>query len=392
VISHACFTAINRSIYRNFKEGWTVELVVPRILKFPSGMRTAEPPQEGDPPIHYLSMIGYNPRIYRFEGLISLLDKKKPGIILLDNDPISRVALAVGKWCRKNHSKLFCISCENLSLSLSDTIRRRGWTAIPAALFKRALLRRTKKLVNGVFTINNDGKRIFTEEGFKRVERMPLGFDPEYFFPDDKERERLRIKLGLQKTVVAYFGRIIPEKGVHILIKALEPLKKYEWELMIDEFDEYASEYNSRINRLLIRSGILDRVVNVHPDHFQIGGYMNAADIVVVPSVSKPNWKEQYGRVAAEAMACGKIVIASDSGSLPELLNDHGLIFKEGNIDELSALLRKIFTHQMINIPEGNKIAQYAEQQLSLLKQREILKKVLNPQLKANQTSTNLEQ
>jgi glycosyltransferase involved in cell wall biosynthesis len=375
VISQACFTAINRGVYRELTtQGWTVELVVPKILNFPSGIRNGDPALAGDPPIHFLPLKGENPRIYRFEGLISLLDEKRPGIVLLDNDPVSRIALTVGKWCTENHSKLFCISCENLSLSLNHTIQRRGWKALPAAIFKRILLKRTKRVVEGIFTLNNDGKRIFTKEGFKRVEQMPLGFDPEYFFPDDKERERLRIKLGLQKTVLAYFGRLIPEKGIHILIKALKNLKKYDWQLMMDEFDEYASDYNGEINSLLSSSGIMDRVIHVHPDHFQIGGYMNAADIILVPSIAVPNWKEQYGRVAAEAMACGKLVVASDSGALPDLLGNHGLLFREGNTDDLAEILEKILTNSLKDIPEPGKIASYAKQELSLTKQTQIMK------------------
>ncbi len=375
MISQACFTAINRSVYRELTmQGWWVELVVPKILNFPSGIRNADPALKGDPPIHFLSLKGKNPRIYRFEGLISLLEEKRPEIVLLDNDPVSRIALTVGKWCRENHSKLFCISCENLSLSLNHTIQRRGWKALPAAIFKRILLKRAKRVVDGIFTLNNDGKRIFTKEGFKMVEQMPLGFDPEYFFPDDKERERLRKKLGLQKTVFAYFGRLIPEKGIHILIKALKNLKKYDWQLMMDEFDEYASDYNGEINSLLSSSGIMDRVIHVHPDHFQIGGYMNAADIILVPSIAVPNWKEQYGRVAAEAMACGKLVVASDSGALPDLLGNHGLLFREGNTDDLAEILEKILTNSLKDIPEPGKIASYAKQELSLTKQTQIMK------------------
>jgi glycosyltransferase involved in cell wall biosynthesis len=351
-----------------------VELVVPKMLNFPSGIRKADPALPGDPPMHFLSLKGENPRIYRFEGLISLLDEKRPEIVLLDNDPVSRIALTVGEWSKENQSKLFCISCENLSLSLINTIQRRGWKALPAAIFKRILLKRAKRVVEGTFTVNNDGKRIFTKEHFKRVEQIPLGFDPEYFFPDDKERERLRKKLGLQTTVIAYFGRLIPEKGIHILIKALESLKKYDWQLMMDEFDEYASDYNGKINHLLNNSGILDRVIHVRPDHFHIGGYMNAADIIIVPSVAVPNWKEQYGRVAAEAMACGKLVVASDSGALPELLGGYGLLFKEGNTVDLAEILEKVLTNSLKDVPEPGKIASYAKQELSLTKQTQIMK------------------
>jgi hypothetical protein len=47
-ISQACFTAINRIIYRKLQEkGWNIQLVAPDQLNFPIGKKEAEPSQPG---------------------------------------------------------------------------------------------------------------------------------------------------------------------------------------------------------------------------------------------------------------------------------------------------------------------------------------------------------
>jgi glycosyltransferase involved in cell wall biosynthesis len=374
VVSHACFTAINRNVYHLFaKDGWNPEIVLPKTLQFSSGKKIAEPPQPGDPPLHYLDLIGTNPRTYYFGGLINLLNQKLPRIILLDNDPVSRMTILLGKWAKKNKAWLFCISNDNLPLDIRSALRRRGWKGLAAAIVKRWMLHESKKLVDGIFTINRDGENIFRQEGYINVRQMPLGFDPEYFHPDANARLRIREKLNLQHKVVSYFGRLTPEKGAHILIQALEQLKQYPWQLMMDSFDPYASEYNERVHKMLEQAGIADRVVFIHPSHTEIPGFMNAADLVVVPSVSTPFWKEQYGRVAAEAMACGKTVIASDSGALPDLLNGHGYLFKEANMDSLRNILEKLITGSINGAAGESEISAYALQFLSIQKQKAVM-------------------
>lgn len=348
-------------------------MAVPERLIFPSGIKKADPPEKQDPEIHYLNLKGTNPRSYHFEGLIPLLNKKKPGIIILDNDPVSLLANRVGKWAKKNQSRLFCVSNENLPLDIISGLKRRGMKALPAILLKRVTLNRNRKLVYGVFTVNRDGEKIFREEGFANVQHMPLGFDPAFFYPDDAARDNIRNKYHLKDKVIAYFGRLTKEKGIHLLIQALRNLRSMDWQLIMDSFDIYASEYNQEINRLLNEADILNRVVFIKPSHFEIAAYMNAADIVVVPSITVPNWKEQYGRVAAEALACGKEVIASDSGALPELLGGHGFLFKEGNVKDLQELLTSRIRTDQDAGTFAEDAATYAMANLSIQKQKAVM-------------------
>jgi len=381
VISHACFKAINRNVYHLFlQDGWKVELIAPKTLNFPTGTKEADPQMAGDPPVHFLSLKGDNPRTYLFEGLMELLDQKKPRVVLLDNDPVSWMAVVIGRWCRQNNSAVYCVSNENLPLDIFSTMQRRGVKTFPASVFKRYLLSQSKKVVSGVFTINHDGRKLFLQEGYTNVRHMPLGFDPRYFYIDNEKRKELRQKLQLQYTTIAYFGRLVPEKGVELMIKALQPLQQYQWHLLMDDFDVYASTYTQEIHRLLNETGIISRVVFINPSHFEIGGYMNAADIVVVPSVAVPHWKEQYGRVAAEAMACGRLVVASDSGALPELLGGNGMLFPEGQVAALQELLEGLLANNAARTRSFpiEQTAEYARRELSIQKQQQVMMTAFN--------------
>jgi glycosyltransferase involved in cell wall biosynthesis len=62
-------------------------------------------------------------------------------------------------------------------------------------------------------------------------------------------------------------------------------------------------------------------------------------DALVLPSRTRPNWKEQFGRVLIEAMACGVPVIGSECGEIPNVIGDSGLLFPEDNVEALAAHL-----------------------------------------------------
>jgi glycosyltransferase involved in cell wall biosynthesis len=65
-------------------------------------------------------------------------------------------------------------------------------------------------------------------------------------------------------------------------------------------------------------------------------------DVVAVPSLPRPGWREQFCRVAVEAMASGIPIVASDTGALPEVVADGGLLVPAGDADALRAALRQL--------------------------------------------------
>jgi glycosyltransferase involved in cell wall biosynthesis len=74
----------------------------------------------------------------------------------------------------------------------------------------------------------------------------------------------------------------------------------------------------------------------------QVPEKMRALDVLVLPSLTRPNWKEQFGRVLIEAMACGVAVVGSDSGEIPNVIGDAGLIVPEGDVAALADALRRL--------------------------------------------------
>ena len=70
--------------------------------------------------------------------------------------------------------------------------------------------------------------------------------------------------------------------------------------------------------------------------------FYHTLDVLVLPSRSRPNWKEQFGRVLIEAMACGVPVVGSTCGEIPMVIGDAGLIFPENDCAALTAALQSL--------------------------------------------------
>jgi glycosyltransferase involved in cell wall biosynthesis len=68
-------------------------------------------------------------------------------------------------------------------------------------------------------------------------------------------------------------------------------------------------------------------------------------DVLCAPSQTTPGWREQFGRMLIEAMACGVPVLASRSGEIPYVVADAGVLLPEADVEAWSAALRDMFLH-----------------------------------------------
>ena len=342
VISHACIRATNRKVYRALQLlGIEVQLVVPSELKTAGHRIPCEPQQATDPTIHKLEMSGTNLRLARYRGLLKLLKRFKPSAVFLESDTASFLTLEVATWCRRNGIGVACLTNENLAWSWREATQRAGVKELPAAFFKLALNGLTRRSLSHVMVTSSEAKRVFEAAHYKSVITVPLGTDRKIFNYSSKKRSQMRSHLGIgpEEHIIAYFGRLVPEKGIDTLIEALSSLRDLPWRIILNRF-EVNSVYASHLSRLIERRGISDRVIEVTAQHGEIALAMSASDVVVLPSLSTSKWVEQFGRVVPEAMACGNLVLVSDSGAPKELIGRSGLVFREGNALGLAALLR----------------------------------------------------
>lgn len=366
VISHACATAINRVPYRRLAAlGWSVEIVTAARIELPDLVRDADPPQSDDPPLHLLRMRAGLPRFWTFDGLRKVLLARRPRIVLLDYDPGSRLALEVG-WTLPS-AKIVCFSYDNMPRTVVGEIRKRAWAGVARVAVIKALSSIASTVVDHVWVLSNDSALAVEALGYHgRVSRIPLGFDPDLFRPDEAVRARIRSDLGLHHITFAYFGRLVPEKGVDLLIRALHQLRDRSWQMLLDQFGEYPHPYERELQRLIADLDLQDRVVFFDAPHDRVADYMQAADVVVMPSIANDRWKEQYGRVAPEAMACGKLVIATDSGALPELVGDAGIIVPHSSVNAIAEAARRVLDDRSLLTHCANSARERAISQFSL--------------------------
>lgn len=380
-ISHACREGVNRAIYRRLSTHYKVHvrLVVP-LRMAGAGAQTCAPIDTEPFATTLLNLHGRHTRLERATGLRDLIRSEKPTHILVDAEAATMLLRDVTQASRHSTTRIWILSTENrtrnfVAEGFDGLLRGRPALAVGGVL-ARWLLSSARRRLDQVFTISDDGTRVMSDMGFAgRITQMPLGFDPDLFFVQSQaEIAATRQRVGLHSPTVAYFGRLIPEKGVDLLLRALATIKDVRWQFLMDRFSDYQSPYHAHIQQQIETLGLSDRVVTFDATHREIADYMNAADVVVLPSISTSNFKEQYGRVIPEAMACGKIVIGSSSGAIPELIGDSGFVVPEGDVQALADRLRAVLTAPEDALQVIRNKAEYrARTELSIVRQAEIL-------------------
>lgn len=204
---------------------------------------------------------------------------------------------------------------------------------IPFRWLERFALRR----VAAVHTCNEAGGRILRAKGFSgTVRNLGLGVDVGRFRPAPATGAGsvAPASPGPGPLRVGYVGRLEAHKGVAVLIDAAAATPGIVVDIVGD------GPERERLGRQVTAGGLADRVtLQGFATHDQLPAVYQTFDVVVIPSLETPDWIEQFGRVAVEAMASGAVVVASDSGSLPEVLGEAGVLVPVGDVAALGAAL-----------------------------------------------------
>jgi glycosyltransferase involved in cell wall biosynthesis len=153
-----------------------------------------------------------------------------------------------------------------------------------------------------------------------------FGVDPDLFVP----RPESAVRTARPFTIGA-LNRFEPHKGVDWLLEAVSGLAG-DWRLRLVGTGPLADEIVPKAARW----GIADRVTVERPvPSTDVPALLHQLDAVVLPSLTTSWWKEQFGRVLIEAMACEVPVVGSDSGEIPNVIGDGGLVVRESNVRDL---------------------------------------------------------
>jgi glycosyltransferase involved in cell wall biosynthesis len=141
-----------------------------------------------------------------------------------------------------------------------------------------------------------------------------------------------------------YVGVINERKNLQVLLKAMLKLREkgFKYTLTVVGGADSSSEYLQQVNEYA--AGSLKGQVELAGwrSQAEIPAFLENTDIVVLPSK-----QETLPMSVAEAMAAGKMVIASNVGGLPEMIESdkNGFLFDPSNEEELVALLEKLYSN-----------------------------------------------
>ncbi|HEU5278454.1 MAG TPA: glycosyltransferase family 4 protein [Gaiellaceae bacterium] len=155
--------------------------------------------------------------------------------------------------------------------------------------------------------------------------------------PDDGNAERFAEFFASEEPTVVYFGKLLFNKGVHVL---LEALRSVDARAVIVGFGDYREELERLAPGRTLFTGALEHRHLVH--------LLPLADVTVVPSI----FPEAFGMVAAEAAAAGCPPLVARHSGLAEIAagleaeypasQRHLTSFATGEVDDLGAKLDEL--------------------------------------------------
>jgi glycosyltransferase involved in cell wall biosynthesis len=200
----------------------------------------------------------------------------------------------------------------------------------PFAWWERANYRRAGYALAG----NQDAANVLRKKGYRGpLTVLPqFGVDPAIFTPaSHSPAADAPLRIG-------YAGGLLPEKGLDLLLQACAGLRG-EWRLtLVGE-----GESRAALVALAAKLDVRDRVrFEPRLQSHAMPVFYQALDVFVLPSRTLPTWKEQFGRVLIEAMSCAIPVVGSNSGEIPNVMGEAGLLFAEGDVDALRGHLQRL--------------------------------------------------
>jgi glycosyltransferase involved in cell wall biosynthesis len=256
---------------------------------------------------------------YLYRGLRGALRKLAPDLVHIDEEPYNPAAFQAQRAAARLGASTVFIAWQNLFRAYPP----------PFSRIERFNYAHAGHMVAG----NAGAAEVLRRKGYAG----PLttfsvhGVDPAVYVP------RPRPPAG-DACIIGYLGRLVLYKGVGLLIEALAGLPATCRLHIVGSGPDEAA-----LRRLASDCGVAERVAFLPAvSTAEVPAVLAQMDVLALPSLSQANWVEQFGRVLIEAMSCGVPVIGSDSGEIPHVIGDAGLVVPEGDAAALRVALARL--------------------------------------------------
>ena len=323
VISHSCVLPENQRLWAEVARQPEVQLTLIAPLRWQAALQgplqfsaLPELQQQARPlRIHWPGQ----PHLHVYRGLKAQLTALRPDVVYLDEDPHSLVAAQVLPLQAALGFRLVITLKQNILKHYPPPF---SWVE-----------QRTYRLACCAAATSTECVQVAQAKGFRRpAEVIGYPIDTTAFHPHGKVPEPERVRVG-------FAGRLVPEKGVADLIDALAMAQRQAaFRLSVIGDGPEGPRLQEQAQRQLQPNswGFFD-----HLPAEEMPEWYRTLDVLVLPSLTTAHWKEQFGRVLGEAMACSVPVIGSSSGFIPEFIDSTGggVVYPEGDVPALADAL-----------------------------------------------------
>jgi glycosyltransferase involved in cell wall biosynthesis len=259
-----------------------------------------------------------NFHLFYWPRLGRIIREFKPDVLHIDEEAYNLATLLGVRAARQVGARSVFFTWQNLNRRYPP----------PFNLFERYVFHQAAHGIAG----SKEALQVLRHKGFRGPATVipQFGIDPELFAPDSSPPP------GVPR--IGFIARLVEEKGIFVLLEALSSLHG-EWRLHVIGSGPLKAQAQDKAATL----GLADRITwtpGVPSTH--MAECMRSFTILVQPSLTRNNWKEHFGRALMEAMACGVPVVGSDSGEIPHLVANAGLIVREGDPRALRDALARL--------------------------------------------------
>ncbi|HYA99944.1 MAG TPA: glycosyltransferase [Ktedonobacteraceae bacterium] len=268
-----------------------------------------------------------NFHLHFYPHLSKIMREVNPEIVHIDEEPYNFATFQAMRMAMKQKARALFFTWQNLNRKYPPPFRQ-----MELYNYRHASI---------ALAGNRDARDVLRNKGFTG----PIKIIPQFGFDTEIYRRNKQHPSRVVNTpfTLGYLGRLVENKGLFTLIEALVLLPEYCQIVFIGN-----GPMKGDLEVLAARLGVSERLTfKAGVPTYDVPIELQQMDVLVLPSLTRPNWKEQFGRVLAEAMACETPVIGSNSGEIPHVIDDAGLIFQEGNAQDLA-----LCVHKLLDNPE----------------------------------------